>query len=768
MASIETYHIPTAIVLLGPADFGTSRPIGCLNHTALILNRIAIFLFRLFNLICGDHKWYSNDTARQIVEQYAVAPQPNTSLDRQMRQLYSALLLRANGDVSCAHGIDTHFLQYHQNSIRFEIPLIEDASLDAAADTLADDAPLEMPLPLPIEILIKGILPQCDESSLVQLLSTNKAFRGMIKGEAKLYKDLLLQFALKKALRVANERLLTDKIYVLCEFAKLQAADHPEQAKILLEEALEISNTLDDTEEFYDVANQTCNSKSTGLLLVASAQAFIDPEMAIATANLSRHHASALAEIAKTQALTNTETALQTITSTRRTFAGMFGLKFILTLQGVANPESILATLDNMLPGEVCASTKLIVLQEIAQGIAITDPQKAIEIAELIHASERKDAVFEWMAVALASTCSAQAIAVANRIGNLIIKEQTLFKISFQQASTNSASALGTVDLIENDEMKAIALCGIAHQLTLTDLVQAQELSIRAFNLAHDFDPSRRDPVFCAIAGVQAMINVDQAKATVNLIQDPSWNARALCRMADSLSSTDLAQTKELCLSALDVVYSANVNCDKALAAIAQTQALYDIEAAERTANGIVQPEMNQSTLEKIIQIQTGILLGKARTTAAALPVEKSKHHALINIIKAEVLDGYTMTKLDYSADSVEQEYDFPLPDPALETLRLIEDPVAKNRACREIVIARALQSCEDDHSRFCVNKSYYIHQSIKGEALCKILQARVLARPRQANELFLQGLMQASLLTDEEDQIITFVKIAQILTTVL
>ena len=112
---VGPYEVDTALRLIGPADFGILEPQGCCDYLALIIKTIAVNILRVLNFICGDHQWYDNHTARTIVDQYielaANNPVREAHLLNRILELAQSLSLRANGNVSCADGLDNSLLQ---------------------------------------------------------------------------------------------------------------------------------------------------------------------------------------------------------------------------------------------------------------------------------------------------------------------------------------------------------------------------------------------------------------------------------------------------------------------------------------------------------------------------------------------------------------------------------------------------------------------------------------------------------------------------------
>lgn len=110
---VEGYDVDRALSLLSPANFGRSAPQGCFDHLVILIKHIANVIFKIVNLICGDHLWYTNAMALQIVKHY-FNNLPNPQIDRKIVQLYLALQERANGEVSYVEGIDLNAARARQ------------------------------------------------------------------------------------------------------------------------------------------------------------------------------------------------------------------------------------------------------------------------------------------------------------------------------------------------------------------------------------------------------------------------------------------------------------------------------------------------------------------------------------------------------------------------------------------------------------------------------------------------------------------------------
>lgn len=111
----QGYHLDTALRLLGPADQGDAEHRECCDHLAMLVQNIALVLFRVFNFLFGDHQWYNNRTAQHILQSYALSchstaegqsPATDEALVLRLAALYDALSQRRDGSGSCVDGIE--------------------------------------------------------------------------------------------------------------------------------------------------------------------------------------------------------------------------------------------------------------------------------------------------------------------------------------------------------------------------------------------------------------------------------------------------------------------------------------------------------------------------------------------------------------------------------------------------------------------------------------------------------------------------------------
>jgi hypothetical protein len=104
---VGNYDVDTALRLLSPRDvYGEDEKGCCLcDCISQVVQQIALFILRVCHYICGDHYWYTNSLATQIVEQYYASNERTPYLDGRVEELYQALALRSNGDGTYADGI---------------------------------------------------------------------------------------------------------------------------------------------------------------------------------------------------------------------------------------------------------------------------------------------------------------------------------------------------------------------------------------------------------------------------------------------------------------------------------------------------------------------------------------------------------------------------------------------------------------------------------------------------------------------------------------
>jgi hypothetical protein len=128
--SVETrcyfggYNVEMAQSLLGPANLGEAEPHGCCDHLALFIQNIVTVIFRIINYIFGDHQWYNNHTALQILQGYNLSclmaeerhlPPLDGILIQKMTELFDALSLRANNNGPYILGLHRPILRQNED-----------------------------------------------------------------------------------------------------------------------------------------------------------------------------------------------------------------------------------------------------------------------------------------------------------------------------------------------------------------------------------------------------------------------------------------------------------------------------------------------------------------------------------------------------------------------------------------------------------------------------------------------------------------------------
>jgi hypothetical protein len=516
MSESIIYPSNTALRPIGITDVEPSGQQSDLDCLSLIINQIALFILKLYNLLCCCHSWSDSHTARQIAENHETCTQP-IPLDGHVQQLYNDQVARA---------MNTPSMQYVP---QIGLPLIGEHPADPLNGQINP-----LLTRIPPEILVKEILPRCDSQSLLNLQQTCHGLENTITGESKLYKDMLIKLALKKALKMTEQEDtgqedLCIKIYVLCSFAIIQAPINPEHANALLQDAVEYSNTLtgDSSHPQFNLQEQ----KSRALFRIAEAQKFMNLEEAIKTANQipnTKFKEQILKDLAVEQSLTNLEAA--------------FAIIYTIS--------------DKKLQGKT--------LECIAKQRALTDIDEARAIAEKI---DQEDEDFD-----------------GRNMYNRVLYE--IFKI---QAKTNLPEVLTNIRMMEIDidndlENHHNFLWNLVNKLILTNPVEAKAVASMMDEDNHCY--------FMAL--LLAKTDLESALSQLNRIQDNYIKANAFRSLADEFIATNPAKANEFCQAALECLES---NVQPSLGEdgfvrvyIIQTLLLINIDQAERTAKLIKDP----------------------------------------------------------------------------------------------------------------------------------------------------------------------------------
>jgi hypothetical protein len=137
---VGAYNIDTALSLLSPEDDDLSiERGGCWESLVLLVKKLAIIICRTIHFLCCDWTWYNNSTARQIVELYLDGHERNPILDQKVRNLYQAICLRANGELSYGDGLSIERIN-EAEAVPDQIPVVpsEEVILDHTLATLSE------------------------------------------------------------------------------------------------------------------------------------------------------------------------------------------------------------------------------------------------------------------------------------------------------------------------------------------------------------------------------------------------------------------------------------------------------------------------------------------------------------------------------------------------------------------------------------------------------------------------------------------------------
>lgn len=522
LSHVGLTDVDVALKFLGPADFGPLRPRGCLDYLIMIIKQIAATVLRIFNYLCGDGQWYNNHSARivigQFIAQYTPLQPYSIPVQEKIRLLYEALLLRANGNESCAHGISIHALQSQPRLTVIQDPAEEPASEEAEQN-------LQHPGNQPSLLLIN----EETISKPAMLGETN------VRPSEQPYRQLMIENTLKAALRCA-ENAGNYRVDCLCEIVKMQAL-------INIDDALETAKQLP--------SNSKCDN---ALIEIVKIQALTDSEAAFATADRIHSHAlthdKAICEIAKAQAKSEPSKALITanLISSYNIWKDSALLE-IVKAQVQTNPQEALATASFLQDGAPFSRDKALVV--IVKAQALADTELALNALYRIQDANMKITALCALAKVLASINPIQANELLQEAleeaERSHLKNKDLFKIAYAQAFINSTQAMATASLIQQDQYRNRAFNKIAKALALSDPEQAQVSANRASNPLHQVK------ALCAIAKAQFSINfqlaaqlLEQALEKAKSMPKTLYQDEALCQIAAAQALVTPCHTLDL------------------------------------------------------------------------------------------------------------------------------------------------------------------------------------------------------------------------------
>jgi hypothetical protein len=513
--TIGPYHVSTALRLLDPADFGPLEPRGCLDHLSLMIKKLAISILRIINCICGDHQWYDNRTAAQMVNQFIADNNPNLHdhpLYHPICQLSRALQRRANSHLSDLQGVQ--LLQLNAQTS----PALSLTELTGSSE-FNKDSLIELALEQMYN-MTAAINDTSYRNRVLCLLAETQAsihpekalqITGMIHDELK--DEIFCAIAVKYA-RTDFEKSM----------AFLNRMHHPISKQDASRECFEIAAAAN-PEHFLDFVNQHMEDawKILGLCAAAKAQAISNPQaakeilyQAIDIVNLIEHETKKNALLCE-----------------------------ILKELAAIDPDEAMAT--SHLVNE-CFKAEL--LYRIAEAQAAIDPAQALQTTNMIQNDLIKSQALYQVVKAQAKTCPEEAKARILDIQNDFLKGLAFSTIAQTQALTSIDQALDTINCIDDLHYKNQSLYKIVR-------IHAKINPDRALEIADTIeDLEYRHSALCVIAKNQASTNIEQATATVNLIQHDLSKAKGLCIIAKVLASKNATQANRLFMEGLDLAMS--------------------------------------------------------------------------------------------------------------------------------------------------------------------------------------------------------------------
>lgn len=615
---VGIHDVEIAQRLLGPEDFGNSAPKNCLEHLAMIVKRVAVCILRVFNYLFGDHQWYDNETARQIIRLYLeeLDQYNDAALSSRVHHLYQELELRANGNVSCTESLNGEALDGHLFP-RQDLSLIGEARQDESggrADQVFEASSMVL-ASLPTEIRLE-IFNKLDAESLRRAFLLNRQTYEFITGEERLYHGLQLDSAIQKMLRFTiGIEEYSNRNQALFMLVKAQAMINPEQALQM----------MDHMEDLY--------YKRLAVLEVAKAYANVNPMRAIALMELYEgDNDTAFAELAIVQCAEQPEEALATVSRVQQDYYKASALLKMALKQSLISSDQadeffrLAAETAGLIPS---AGTKAALFSEIAQGWGSVNIDKAKHLfqqAESLASTMPPSDCLNTRVRTVENISLAQALinpegarTTADSIGDAYRKAQTLYEIAKAQASDMPEEALVTARLIQVSYFKAEALCAIVKAQMSRHPGQVHESLEGLLQEASD--------------AANAILNEPHWTTTAK----QHWKAIALCHIDtaralmhpnDPLVLTDFTHN--------DVSASKKLNAEKAraLSEIAQVRALTHAEQALAIAGAISLPDVQFETYSKIAKVQAVNDEEQALTTVRLIQDSLLQGKALCDVAK--------------------------------------------------------------------------------------------------------------------------------------
>lgn len=533
---IGIHEVDMALRFLGPADCACLEPSGCFENIVLVIKHLAYSILRIINYLCGDHQWHNNHTARTLIERYIAQyrlQQQGTPLHEKICELFDALCLRANEGGSFADGIDASVLRCQEPDQQREVI----AHISCEETSAAPEPPAGFNQHSFLENLFT-IIYRC-ASEINDLDHRSDILCEVVRIQASCRTE--------QALHLANT------IHNMDKQAEALAIVYQTMAKTNREEAIASAHQLQ---------NPLC--KAQALRKIAKMLVHIDENCAQSLLQEAFTSACSiqdnfvkdevLSSIAKTQACINPQYALSTANHIQSTFFKGEALYTAAVAIAPLSPEQALITANRITNNFYKNKT----LCEIAQVQALSNLEQAFMTAELIQGIDAKDQAYVKIAKALSASNPEQAQAAAGRIQNLQHQVEALCEIAKVQGSTNAPlahelieKALFAAAQIPRDNQSS-AFCKIVSAQAMVDIEEAfTTVDLIPFS-------SKKDHAYYSIFKLQAANNPIEAISRANAIRDPLMKIKLLCEIAKTQYSINLQQSEAIFLQALGIAHAAS------------------------------------------------------------------------------------------------------------------------------------------------------------------------------------------------------------------
>lgn len=569
---IGVYNVDTALRLLGPEDFGPVEPKDCLEVLILMVKNIAMSLLRMIHYLFGDHQWYNNQKARQIVEQfidqcYAGQP-PDALVVAKVQQLFRSLSLRANGNVSYAHGLDLSVSFSHA-----QVDLEGRGTGNRAIAYVSENTSCVQSIPLMREVLDADAV----NSSMVQdgLLTSVEEQNCVV--QKKHFLDRAVEKMLDRAnyIQTANGITADTQSLILCEMTKIQALSNPELA---LDTAKRIMFPLYKVEALCGIVhaqavqNAQQSNQNRQQFIEKTIQQAMEIALAINRVQSRSNRSQALCTIFEEQLFINPAQALT---------ASSFNEKLDKRIMALCKVAKIYIEMD---------SEKANMLLEKAFEAAnrIAAPySRAKTFCKIgkIQALTNAGTAVEYFRQAREEICQVQDLGVRSKMFYLVGK--ALSSINPDQAVDclqQGIAAANQRHLATHSVQNSFILSKIAKVLaplngSLSDALFQQVLD---FGCAIE-NATDKVRVLTNLVQCQAPINIETAFAASNLIENSRDRSKAICMIVKSLVFINPEQALETAQSIQDD------SCrNEALQAIVKHCAQSNLELAF-TATGLLE-----------------------------------------------------------------------------------------------------------------------------------------------------------------------------------